>query len=682
MNDVPDTELFSAYLDGELTADEQVRVEQFLAASLEARQLLEELRALGGTLQGLPQEKLGEDLSARVLKVAERRMLLPDRVPDKPPQETGDKPSAGRAAETLNPTDADSIGWLGIPWREISWRGMFSKRALIWSGVVVATAIIINFTPKPNQNVAKRDGQPAARVAAVASGATVASGDRREGTPPDARWEAAPSHAQKPLTDEGLAKLESQKATGDKDVSVTPEANRSPAREADRPEEPSALARRAGSGEMTKLAMRKAIRIPAEPAAERLAEEGLVGGAAKTDSAKADAGLAGAVRAEKKAGLADDGKAAPPIAAIAGNVPAPATMPMPAALMPAAPAPSPSAAPNGAPNASPSAPPSIPTGPPTAAVAKSAPQPPPADVAQSSKGPMAPRALGAGRGGAMRGPAKAPAESLDAGKDVAKAGETTQLLNGAGLAAANGNSLPSPSAKAAAAAPAMKPNGGQAASAETIVRLDVSTAAAEKRVFEDLLAHCGLRSYQNATYPALDSTTDNSNLPLDQVQGGGRRDGGQSPARQLRYEFDASPEEVADIIKEIRARLDSFSAPEIGPADSTSLPASSFAQNSVSGVNNSMGGMGGGGGGPLAARSNREPQATAGAAVQPPAAPFPAQSQQAPLPGQGGPAQRPQAVTLPAQSQQAGLPGGAKQHVVVVLHVVEHLPAAPAKAEQ
>ena len=45
MNDVPDTELLSAYLDGELTADEQVRVEQILAASAEARQLLEELRA-------------------------------------------------------------------------------------------------------------------------------------------------------------------------------------------------------------------------------------------------------------------------------------------------------------------------------------------------------------------------------------------------------------------------------------------------------------------------------------------------------------------------------------------------------------------------------------------------------------------------------------------------------------
>ena len=78
MNDVPDTELFSAYLDGELTADEQVRVEQILATSPEARQLVEELRALGSTLQGLPQKKLDEDLSARVLQVAERRMLLPD----------------------------------------------------------------------------------------------------------------------------------------------------------------------------------------------------------------------------------------------------------------------------------------------------------------------------------------------------------------------------------------------------------------------------------------------------------------------------------------------------------------------------------------------------------------------------------------------------------------------------
>ena len=144
-----------------MTADEQVRVEQILAASPEARQLLEELRALGSTLQGLPQEKLDEDLSARVLKVAERRMLLP-RCP------RGGRQAVRRACRRdLEAAGADSTGWLGIPWREISWRGMFSKRALIWSGVVVATAIIIIFTspPPPKPDVAKLDRQPVAHCA-------------------------------------------------------------------------------------------------------------------------------------------------------------------------------------------------------------------------------------------------------------------------------------------------------------------------------------------------------------------------------------------------------------------------------------------------------------------------------------------------------------------------------------
>ena len=173
MNDVPDTELFSAYLDGELTADEQVRVEQILAASPEARQLLEELRALDSTLQGLPQEKLDEDLSARVLEVAERRMLLPDRPFDTgEPAKGGDnKPSAGRAAETLKGSETGATGWLGIPWGEISLRGMLSKRALIWSGVVVATAIIIHFTsppPKPNQEFARLDKAPVTNAPTVA----------------------------------------------------------------------------------------------------------------------------------------------------------------------------------------------------------------------------------------------------------------------------------------------------------------------------------------------------------------------------------------------------------------------------------------------------------------------------------------------------------------------------------
>ena len=45
MNDLPQNELLSAYLDGELTAAEQADVERLLAANPAARQLLDELPA-------------------------------------------------------------------------------------------------------------------------------------------------------------------------------------------------------------------------------------------------------------------------------------------------------------------------------------------------------------------------------------------------------------------------------------------------------------------------------------------------------------------------------------------------------------------------------------------------------------------------------------------------------------
>src|SRR4051794_22086235 len=59
--------LISAYLDGELNAEEQGRVEQLLATSAEARQLVEELRAIRAGLKELPQHKLGADFTADVL---------------------------------------------------------------------------------------------------------------------------------------------------------------------------------------------------------------------------------------------------------------------------------------------------------------------------------------------------------------------------------------------------------------------------------------------------------------------------------------------------------------------------------------------------------------------------------------------------------------------------------------
>ena len=75
MNDVPLHELLSAYLDGELTAAQRAEVEQLLATDPQARQWLDELRALSRTLQALPRYKLDEDLCQRVPAAAERRIL-------------------------------------------------------------------------------------------------------------------------------------------------------------------------------------------------------------------------------------------------------------------------------------------------------------------------------------------------------------------------------------------------------------------------------------------------------------------------------------------------------------------------------------------------------------------------------------------------------------------------------
>jgi len=121
MKNVPETELLSAYLDGELTADEQAEVERLLTASPTARQLLEEFRTLSSTLQNLPTNKLAEDISQRVLRLAERRML--SEPAEQPP---GDEPTRTVAR----------------PWRATV-RRVLSPRGLAWSAVAVAVAVVL-----------------------------------------------------------------------------------------------------------------------------------------------------------------------------------------------------------------------------------------------------------------------------------------------------------------------------------------------------------------------------------------------------------------------------------------------------------------------------------------------------------------------------------------------------------
>lgn len=73
MHELTPDELLSAYLDGELTADEQARAERLIAADDQARRLFDELRGMRSCLQGLPRQELPDDFAARVLRAAERQ---------------------------------------------------------------------------------------------------------------------------------------------------------------------------------------------------------------------------------------------------------------------------------------------------------------------------------------------------------------------------------------------------------------------------------------------------------------------------------------------------------------------------------------------------------------------------------------------------------------------------------
>jgi len=126
MKDLPENELFSAYLDGELTAAEQAEVEQLLADNPAARQLLDELRALSSTLQSMPQYALGEDLSDRVLRMAERRMLTD--------------------SERLSRPRGNGKTWPSHLSR------LLNARALIWSGLAVAIAVMFMLSQPPKED--------------------------------------------------------------------------------------------------------------------------------------------------------------------------------------------------------------------------------------------------------------------------------------------------------------------------------------------------------------------------------------------------------------------------------------------------------------------------------------------------------------------------------------------------
>ncbi|MEQ8788026.1 MAG: hypothetical protein RIC55_17090 [Pirellulaceae bacterium] len=142
-------ELISAFLDGELTAEEQALVEQELMDNLEHRKMFEELRALRNSLQSMPLHKLDDQFHQRVLRRAERAMLSPqhsdshddsqgasasDAIAGRATPEDGDIPAETSPAKT---SPADGSGAVE-PLRRAE-----SDRRPIWSVLAVVAAVLV-----------------------------------------------------------------------------------------------------------------------------------------------------------------------------------------------------------------------------------------------------------------------------------------------------------------------------------------------------------------------------------------------------------------------------------------------------------------------------------------------------------------------------------------------------------
>ncbi len=126
MNEMSHDELLSAYLDGELSADQQAQVERRLASDPRARQLVDDLRTLRATLQELPEQKLDEDLAPIVLRLAERRMLTEPAEPAEPDQ-------SGR------PTPAATVRRVFVA----AGRRLLNPRGVAWAAVALLVALLL-----------------------------------------------------------------------------------------------------------------------------------------------------------------------------------------------------------------------------------------------------------------------------------------------------------------------------------------------------------------------------------------------------------------------------------------------------------------------------------------------------------------------------------------------------------
>lgn len=171
-------ELISAYLDGELTAPEQAQVEQALAADARLRQMHDDLRALRGSLQSLPQHKLDAHFAERVLLAAKRAQESQQAHPAVPASTS--KPHEPEVILTSHHGKATSV--------ELAQHEPMAWRVVVWSiASLAAVVMVMLFLPKSTEiaerprtkQVAQRDREERTKDAQQVAGKQAASDGHR-----------------------------------------------------------------------------------------------------------------------------------------------------------------------------------------------------------------------------------------------------------------------------------------------------------------------------------------------------------------------------------------------------------------------------------------------------------------------------------------------------------------------
>ncbi|QDT01366.1 anti-sigma factor [Adhaeretor mobilis] len=116
--------MLSAYLDGELTAEDRAAVEARLERDPAARKTLDELRQLSSTVQSLPAEGLGYDLKQRVLDQIGLEQISQKQIE--------------RATPANLPMDHHSSG---------------RRRGFVWAGLATAATLMLMFFASPDREV-------------------------------------------------------------------------------------------------------------------------------------------------------------------------------------------------------------------------------------------------------------------------------------------------------------------------------------------------------------------------------------------------------------------------------------------------------------------------------------------------------------------------------------------------